>query len=437
MDIGTITIILFIVLIAALLTGLPLSLVMGGVSVWFTYMLWGPQAITAIKANTFGVMQNFIITAIPLFIFVGMVLQNSGLAKSLYDMMYKWFGGIRGGLAVGTVIICMLFAAMTGISGAATVTMGLIALPSMLRHNYQKDISIGCVAAGGALGILIPPSVPMILYGLFAGESIGALFAGGILPGVLLGCMFIIYILIRAYLQPSLAPSVPKEERASWKEKIASLKSVISPILLILAVLGAIFKGVATPTEAAAVGALGSLVCAAINRGLNWQMFRDTCFTTLKLSCMVVWIIIGGTCFTAVYTALGAVDLIKDIVAALPVSRYIILAGMQFVLFILGCLMDPGGIIMVCTPVMVPVIKQLGFDAVWFGVLFTVNMEMAYLTPPFGFNLFYMKAIVPEGITMNDIIRSIIPFVGIQAFCLVICIIFPELVLWIPRKLIG
>src|SRR4030042_5054052 len=433
MDIGTITIILFIVLIAALLTGCPLSFVMGGVSVWFPYMLWGPQAITAIKANTFGVMQNFIITAIPLFIFVGMVLQNSGLAKSLYDMMYKWFGGIRGGLAVGTVIICMLFAAMTGISGAATVTMGLIALPSMLRHNYQKDISIGCVAAGGALGILIPPSVPMILYGLFAGESIGALFAGGILPGVLLGCMFIIYILIRAYLQPSLAPSVPKEERSSWKEKIASLKSVISPILLILAVLGAIFKGVATPTEAAAVGALGSLVCAAINRGLNWQMFKDTCFTTLKLSCMVVWIIIGGTCFTAVYTALGAVDLIKDIVAALPVSRYIILAGMQFVLFILGCLMDPGGIIMVCTPVMVPVIKQLGFDAVWFGVLFTVNMEMDYLTPPFGFNLFYMKAIVPEGITMNDIIRSIIPFVGIQAFCLVICIIFPELVLWIPR----
>ena len=270
MDIGTITILLFVVMIVGLLTGAPLVTVMGGTSVIFTYFLLGPQALMNVAGNTFGVMQNFIITAIPLFILMGSVLERSGLAVDLYEMMYKCFGGVRGGLAVGTVIICMIFAAMCGISGAATVTMGLIALPSMLTRAYKKDIAIGCIAAGGALGILIPPSVPMILYGLFAGESIGALFASGVLPGILLGGLFIVYILVRCYLQPDLAPALPKEERATWEEKIQSLKAVIAPMLLIVAVLGSIFGGVATPSEAAAIGALGALACAAVTRKLTW-----------------------------------------------------------------------------------------------------------------------------------------------------------------------
>ncbi len=437
MDIATITILLFVVMIIGLLTGAPLVTVMGGTSVIFTYFLLGPQALMNIAGNTFGVMQNFIITAIPLFILMGSVLERSGLAVDLYEMMYKCFGGVRGGLAVGTVIICMIFAAMCGISGAATVTMGLIALPSMLTRAYKKDIAIGCIAAGGALGILIPPSVPMILYGLFAGESIGALFASGVLPGILLGSLFIVYILVRSYLQPDLAPALPKEERATWEEKLQSLKAVIAPILLIVAVLGSIFGGVATPSEAAAIGAIGALVCAAVTKKLTWAVVKESSYSTLKLSSMIVWIIIGGTAFSALYTSVGAVDLIKDVIAALPVSRYVILFGMQFVLFILGMLMDPGGIIMICTPVFVPVIRQLGFDPVWFGLLFIVNMEMAYLTPPFGFNLFYMKAIVPKDISMADIIRSIIPYVGLQALCLIICIIFPDLALWLPRVLLG
>ena len=437
MDIGTITILLFVGLIIGLFTGAPLVMVMGGASVFFTYFLLGPQSLMTISANAFGVMQNFIITAIPLFILMGSILEHSGLSKSLYEMMYKWFGGIRGGLAVGTVIICMIFAAMCGISGAATVTMGLIALPSMLTRGYKKDVAIGCIAAGGALGILIPPSVPMILYGLFAGESIGALFASGVFPGILLGLLFIVYILIRCYLQPDLAPALPKEERATWKEKLDSLKAVIAPIVLIAMVLGSIFGGVATPAEAAAVGALGSFGCAALTKSLNWKVFKDSCYSSLKLSSMIVWIIIGGTAFTSLYTSLGAVDFIKGAINTLPVSPYVILFGMQFVLFILGMLLDPGGIIMITTPVFVPIIKTLGFDPVWFGLLFIVNMEMAYLTPPFGFNLFYMKAIVPKDITMGDIIHSIIPFVGLQALCLIICIIFPEIALWLPRKLIG
>lgn len=437
MDLGLITIILFAGLILLLASGAPLVMVMGGGSVIFSYFLWGPQGLMQISSNSFGVMQNFILIAIPLFIFMGIVLEQSGLAKALYEMMYRWFGGVRGGLAVGTVIICMIFAAMCGVSGAATISMGLIALPSMLERNYGKDIAIGCISAGGALGVLIPPSIPFILYGLFSGESIGALFASGILPGILLGLLFIVYILFRCYFQKDLGPAIPKDKRATWKEKFESLRAVFLPMVLIALVLGSIFKGVATPTEAAALGAVGALICAAASRGLTWKVITESCYSTLRLSSMIVWIIIGGTAFTSLYTAIGAVDFIQEVISTLPVSRYLILIGMQVTLFILGMLLDPGGIIMICTPVFVPVIKALGFDPVWFGLLFIVNMEMAYLTPPFGFNLFYMKAIVPSHITMGDIMRSIIPFVGLQAVCLIICILIPEIATWLPRKLLA
>ncbi|RJR48569.1 MAG: TRAP transporter large permease subunit [Desulfobacteraceae bacterium] len=436
MDVGTITILLFAGLLVLLVTGAPIAMVMGGAAVIFTWFLWGPQALMQIASNTFGVMQNFILLAIPLFIFMGMVLEQSGISGALYEVMYRWFGGLRGGLAVGTVIICMIFAAMCGVSGAATVSMGVIALPSMLDRKYSKDIAIGCISAGGALGILIPPSVPFILYGLFSGESIGALFAAGVFPGILLGLMFIFYILIRCYFNPDLGPAIPREQRATWREKIQSLLAVLPPLLLIVIVLGSIFGGVATPTEAAGLGALGAIVCAAINGTLSWRVISGSCFGTMKLGSMVVWIIIGGTAFTSLYTAIGAIEFIKEVVAALPVGPYIILFGMQFVLFILGMLLDPGGIIMICTPVFVPVIKALGFDPTWFGLLFIINMEMAYLTPPFGFNLFYMKAIVPKEISMGDIIRSILPFVGIQGLSLVVCIVFPDIAIWLPQKLL-
>ncbi len=436
MDVSQNTLVLFTVLVAALTTGLPLAFVLGAIAVIFTYFMWGPNALMAMAGNALGVSQNFILSGIPLFIFMGMVLQKSGLAGSLYDMVYKWVGGLRGGLAVGTVVICMLFAAMTGTSGAATVSMGLIAMPSMLSRGYDKKMVMGSISAGGALGILIPPSVLMIVYSLFAGESVGALFAGGILPGLLLGGLFILYILVRCFFDPGLGPAIPVEERPSWRERALALRAVTLPIVLILAVLGTIFWGLATPTEAAAIGAIGSLVCAALVGGLSWEVFRETSRESLRLSCMVIWIIIGGSCFSSLYTAIGAVEFIKEVVNAMPVGRWVVMFGIQASFFVLGMLLDPGAIIMVCTPVFVPLIKSLGFDPVWFGVLFIVNMEMAYLTPPFGFNLFYMKAIAPAGITMMDIYRAIMPFVGVQALCLLILMLFPEIVLWLPHILI-
>jgi len=432
MSIEVITLLLFGSLILFLALGLPLAFVLGGVGVVGCYFLWGPKGLFVAAAQTYGAMGKFSLLAIPLFIFMAMILERAGVADDLYAMMHRWMGPVRGGLAMGTVLICAIFAAMSGISATATVSMGLIALPAMLKRKYDKIMAMGCISGGGALGILIPPSVPMIIYATLTGESIGGLFAGGILPGLLLTLIFILYIGIRCFFQPALGPALPKEERATWEEKFASLRAVVLPIMIILMVLGSIYAGVCTATEAAALGCLGAIISAAVYRKLNWQMFKESCFRTASLTAMIIWILIGAYCFTSVYTGTGAHELMEHLLLSIPGGRYAILFTMQIVFFILGCILDPAGIIMICTPVFVPVIKALGFDTLWFGVLFIMNMEMGYLTPPFGFNLFYMKAIAPPGVTMTDIYRSIVPFVILQGIGLVIVIIFPQIALWLP-----
>ena len=435
MSIEVITLLLFGALVLFLALGLPLAFVLGGVGVVGCYFLWGSKGLFIAAAQTYGAMGKFSLLAIPLFIFMAMILERAGVADDLYTMMHRWMGPVRGGLAIGTVLICAIFAAMSGISATATVSMGLIALPAMLKRKYDKIIALGCISGGGALGILIPPSVPMILYATLTGESIGGLFAGGVLPGLLLTLIFILYIGIRCFFQPALGPALPKEERATWEEKFASLRAVVLPIMIIVMVLGSIYAGVCTATEAATLGVLGAFISAAVYRRLNWQMFKESCFRTASLTAMIIWILIGAYCFTSVYTGTGAHELMEHLLLSIPGGRYAILFTMQVVFFILGCTLDPAGIIMICTPVFVPVIKSLGFDPLWFGVLFIMNMEMGYLTPPFGFNLFYMKAIAPPGVTMSDIYRSIVPFVALQGIGLIIVIIFPEIALWLPKQM--
>ena len=437
MSIEMITVLLFGALILLLALGLPLAFVMGGVGVVGSYFLWGDKGLFLVVSQTYGAMGKFTLLAIPLFIFMAMILERAGVADDLYTLMHRWMGPLRGGLAIGTVIICTIFAAMSGISGAATVSMGVIALPAMLKRNYDKTIAMGCISGGGALGILIPPSVPMILYATLTGESIGGLFAGGVMPGLLLAALFILYIGIRCYFQPSLGPALPVEERVSWREKIISLKAVSLPVLIIVMVLGSIYAGVCTATEAAALGCIGSIFSAAVYRKLNWTLIKETCYRTAALTAMIIWILIGAYCFTSVYTGTGAHELMEHILLSMPGGKWAILITMQIIFFILGCILDPVGIIMICTPVFVPVIKALGFDPLWFGVLFIMNMEMGYLTPPFGFNLFYMKAIAPPGITMGDIYRSIIPFVILQGIGLIIVIVFPEIALWLPKVVMA
>ncbi len=430
------TLLMFGGMVVGLTMGIPLTFVLGGLAVVFTIFLWGEGALNMVALTINDVQLSFILVCTPLFILMGNVLQKAGIAEDLFRAMYQWIGPLPGGLAIGVVIICTIFAAMAGVSSVATVTMGLIALPAMLQRNYNKNIAMGAIMAGGALGILIPPSIPMIIYAYMAQVSIGQMFIGGIIPGLILASLFSLYIGIRSQLQPNLAPSVPPEERVSRREKIALSRSLILPVLLIFSIMGSIFLGIASPSEAAAVGAFGSLVCAAINRRLNWKLITEATQETLRMSGMVLWIVIGAMCFTAVYSALGGQEMARNLIAALEVNRWVIVIIMQLSLFVLGCILDPLGIIFITVPVYVPVIVGLGFNPIWFGILFTLNMEMAFLTPPFGFNLFYMRAVAPEGITVGDIYRSVTPFVGLQMMGLIIVMIFPQLALWLPSVML-
>ncbi|MBN2031846.1 MAG: TRAP transporter large permease subunit [Deltaproteobacteria bacterium] len=430
------TVILFGCLFLYLALGLPLAFVLGGVGMIGCLILWGPSGFMIASSQGYAAMGKFTLVSIPLFVLMAMLLERSGVAEDLYLMMHNWMGPLAGGLAIGTVVICTIFAAMAGISGAATVSMGIIALPQMLKRNYDKNLAMGSISAGGALGILIPPSVIFILYGVLTGVSIGGMFMGGVLPGLVLSGLFIFYIGIKCWANPSLGPPVPVEEKAGLKEKIASLKAVAFPAVIIILVLGGIYLGVCTPSEAAALGVLGAIASAAFYKKLSWELIKESVFRTARLTGMIIWILIGAYCFTAIYQASGAGQLLTRLMLAIPGGPYVILAAMQLTFFVLGCVLDPAGIIMICTPAFLPVVESLGFDPLWFGVLFCVNMEMAYLTPPFGFNLFYMRAVAPEGTKMSEIYRAILPFVLLQAIGMGIIILFPGLALWLPNRMI-
>jgi len=437
MSIGLITAFMFVSMLGLLAVGLPIAFSLGSVASLYALFLWGPAALYAIPGICLGAMTNFILVALPLFIFMGNLLERSGLADDLYQAMSRWMGPVKGGLAMGTVLIAAMFAAMAGVTAVATVTLGLIGVPSMLKRKYDKGIVLGSVMAGGALGVLIPPSAPMVIYAFLTGESVGRMFLGGVVPGLLLTALFVVYIGIRCLIQPHMGPALPREERGTFEQKIISLRAVILPVMLIITVLGGIFTGIATPTEAAGLGAAGSLVCAAVYRRLTWTTLKEASYQTLKLVGMIMLILSAATVFANVYNALGAADLIQSSIAALPVGRYMILIGMQITWFILGCLLDTTGIMMITIPVYVPIIKSLGFDPMWFGVLFIVNMEMGFLTPPFGLNLFYLKGVTPPEITMGDIWRSVTPFVILQAIGLVLCIVFPKIITWLPTLVMG
>jgi len=430
-----VTVLMFAFIILLMLTGLPLTFVMGALGVGFALLLWGPAGLNTLYYAVFGIMDSFILSAIPLFLFMGLVLQKSGIAEDLFDTVHRWAGGLRGGLGMGVIVICAIFAAMVGVTGAATVSMGIIALPAMLKRKYDKRIATGLIQAGGALGILIPPSVPMIMYAYISGVSVGKLFAGGVIPGFMLATMHIIYIGVRCYLQPEIGPALPPEERSNWKVKVASLKNVVLPIILITMVLGFIFFGIASPTEASAVGAFGALICAAVRRRLNWKLIKETGFRSLRITGMVFWIIFAAVAFSRIYTGLGAPAMIQEIMVDLAIGPWGILIIVQVIFFILGMFLSDGAILFICMPIFIPIALSQGFDTTWFGVLYVMNMEMAYLTPPFGYNLFYMKGIVPPEITIGDIYRSVIPFVALQAVALGIAMVFPKLVTFLPDLL--
>lgn len=439
MSIELITFLLLASLFLLVFTGLPLAFSLGSVGIIFSYIFLGPESLFLLASRARSTMFIYVMIAVPLFMFMASILDKSGLADDLYNALSIWMGPVRGGLAMGTIVICTLMAAMSGVSAAAVLTMGVIALPAMMKRGYDKSLAMGSITAGGALGQLIPPSILMVIYGGVAGVSVGKLFMGGLFPGLLLAGLFIVYIAIRSFFQKNIAPAMPEKERReiTWNQKFISLKSIILPALLIIGVLGSIFKGIATPTEAAAIGAGGSIICSLIYRRLNWKIITTASLNTLKSTCMVMWIMMASSVFVSFYFSVGGDDFVKETLLGMEINRWFIIIGMQAVLFVLGCLLDPAGIVMLCTPLFLPIVKTLGFDPLWFGVLFIVNLEMAYLTPPFGYNLFYLKSVVPEEVSMGDIYRSVLPFVVLQMIALIICMIFPKVILWLPGLAVG
>jgi tripartite ATP-independent transporter DctM subunit len=432
MSVELVSVLLFGGLLVLLSLGVPVVFALGGITVVLTFLLNGYAGLYTVATTTYREITDATLITIPLFLLMGNLLIHSGISDRLFRALNYWFSGIRGNLAVVSVGVCVALA-MCGGFGPGILTMGLVAVPAMLKQNYNKSLSLGCVMAGGVLGTIIPPSIIMIVFSVIARVSIGRLFFAGAVPGFICAFFYIIYIVVRCYLQPSLAPKADVD--VTWKRRWASLKDVVFPSLLVVLVLGSIFAGMATPTEAAGVGALGALILCLINKRFTWKMLAESCLETFRVSGMALWILIAATLFGIFYTTAGAQSLVMDIVEALPVSRWVVLVGMQIILLIFGMFMDDYAVITICTPIFLPIAMILKFDPIWFSIVFLLNMQVAYLTPPFGWALILMKGIAPVGVTTRDIWRSVPPFVMIQLIVLILTIFFPQIALWLPEKM--
>jgi tripartite ATP-independent transporter DctM subunit len=429
--------ILFVAIFAVtLLTGLPLAFATGAVAVVFAVALFGFPGLTLIVSRMYTLMGNYVLVSVPLFIFMACILERAGIAEAIFRAVHVWAGRLRGGLAVAVIISCALMAAMVGVIGAEIVTMGVVALPAMLEKNYKKDLALGCICAGGGLATLIPPSVVFIMFGLTAGVSIGQLYMAGVIPGLMLAGLYIAYIIVRCKLQPELAPPASAQDQAMpLSEKIALLKELILPGLVAFSVLGSLYMGWATPTEAAGVGVAGAVVAAAWNRKLSWAGIRAAVVDTTKVTAMLYWLFFGSSALIGVYTLAGGTRLIQEAMTNLPVGPMGVILIMMLIWIILGCFIDWIGILLLTAPIFVPVASKLGFDLVWLGVLFCMNMQISYVSPPFGPAAFYLKGVVPPSISLGDIFRSIMPYMVLQLIALGLVIAFPQIALWLPSTM--
>jgi len=433
MSIEVITLLLVGTFITLLLTGLPLAWVMGATSCIFTLILFEPSVMFMSVARVYHMMLNYTLVAVPLFVFMACILEKAGVAEQLFRAIYVWSGGLRGGLAIGTILACIFMAAMVGIVGAEIVTLGLIALPQMLKRGYSRSIALGSITAGGGIATLIPPSVVFIVFAMTAGCSVGELFIAGIIPGLLLGSLFIGYIAVITYLHPEMAPAAPVEERfMPLKEKLILLKGLIIPGILAFVVLGTIYAGVATPTEAAGIGCTGAMASAVVNRKFTRENMRTACYETLKISCMLTWLFFGAQTIIGVYTLAGGAQFVQNTIASLPFGKWGIIIVMELILIFLGMFLDWIGILLLTMPLFIPVVKELGFSVIWFGVVFCMNMQVSYLSPPFGPSCFYMSSVAPDDISTTDIYKANLPFLGLTLIALIITMFFPQLSLWLP-----
>ncbi len=442
---------MFAAAVGLLLIGYPVAFSLGGTAVLFTLigsdmlpnmgvpLPWEPAfrmaRLNILPGRIFGnIMDNYQLVAVPFFVFMGVMLEKSKLAEDLLETMGVLFGRLRGGLAISVVAVGTLLAASTGVVGASVVTMGVLALPIMLKYHYDKGLASGVVAASGTLGQIVPPSIVLIILGDQMGVSVGDLFLGAFIPGLMLSGLFVLWIGYVALRHPERAPALPLSERTMSGATLALrvLGTLVPPLLLILIVLGTIFAGIATPTEAGAMGAIGASLLALANRRLNWPNLRAVMDQTVKLTCMVFVILLGATAFTMVFSALGGPRLVEDLLIDLPGGAIGFLFFTMLVIFVLGFFIDFIEISFIVVPVITPIAIKLGIDPLWFAVLIAVNLQASFLTPPFGFALFYLKGVAPPEIQTTDIYRGVVPFIGLQVFSLVLLWLFPELVLWLP-----
>lgn len=430
---------MFPAMLLSLFAGFPVAFSLMGIAFLFGIIGFESSIFPMLIRRIYSVADNYVLAAVPIFIFMGTVLERSGIAGKLFDAISLWTGRLKGGLAIATVLMCTIIAACTGIIGASEVMVGVMAIPVMLKRNYQHGLICGTICAGGSLGTLIPPSVVTVVYGPAAGLSVGRLLIASIFPGLLLSLLYIIYIATRSFLNPSIAPPIPRDEtRIPLREKLwITMTALVPPIFLIFAVMGSIILGLAAPTEAAALGAFGAMILTAAYGQLTMKALKETILQTLKISSMMMMILAGGYMFSGVFLGMGGGEVTEKILMGLPFGRTGILILFLLIAFLSGFVLDWASILLIFIPIFSPIITKLGFDPIWFGILFIMMIQTSYLSPPMAPAIFYLKSIVPPEVTMREMFHGIIPYLGLQLLGILLVAIFPQITLWLPSKLIG
>ena len=438
MSIGLLTILLFVAVLLVFAMGAPVGFALGGVAMLFGLLTWGAQSFNIIPPTAMNGISSFILLALPLFIFMGQILLNSGLGEAMFHAIHVLMGRIRGGLAIGVIVVCSIMGAMVGIIGAGIMTAGAVAIPPMLSRGYNKHLALGSVMAGGGMGILIPPSIPMIVFASVTNTSIGKMFAGGIIPGLIMAGMFMLYIGARCYIQPEMGPVLQRsEDKARGREILIAVRDAGLAFGLIFLVLGSILSGAATPTEAAAIGSVGAILIAVLYRRFTWQVLKKASIGSMRLTTICVWILIGATVFSNFHMLMGAGRLLRSMTLEMGLGPMGVIILMQLSMLVMGFIMDEFIIVLICAPLYTPIAVSLGFDPIWFGILMILNMEIAIQTPPYGFALFYLKGVAPPDITMMDIYKSIGPFLTIKFLVLMLCMALPDIITWLPNLLFN
>jgi tripartite ATP-independent transporter DctM subunit len=430
------TILMFVGILVGVFLGFPIAFTLTGLGLIFGLIGWGNTVFTLLASRAYAVMTNYTYVAIPLFVFMGCMLERTGVAETAFAVLDQWLRKIKGGLAIATIILCTIFAACTGVVGASVTTMAVLVLPSMMKRGYSKELASGVVSAGGTLGILIPPSIMLVVFGPVAGVSVVDLFAAAVPPGLLLAALYILYIVVITRVKKGMAPDIVNVEKSQLEYTLKDgLIAFVPFIVLIFLVLGVIFFGVAAPTEAAGVGALGSILVAAMYRKCTWKALKESAMNTLKTSAMVTYVALGANLFTSVFFGVGGDRVLTNFILNIGLGPYGVFAIVLIIVFLLGMLIDWLGIVLIVIPIFMPILVSFGMDPLWVSMVIIVLLQTSFITPPFAYSIFYLKGVAPPEIELGHIYRGVVPFIVIQVIVVVLCIVFPDIVTFLPQMM--